>query len=270
MATALISSITSLPAYATDGLTVKVYNNLRQNEAPTIPGEDALVLTTSVANIDEDWDEGPVAGSDLAEDVVVKYEGFISANVSGTIYFDAPADDGVRIYINELLVMDDWRDKGRGSIVSDPVSIAAGVRYAFTLYYYENGGFANLQLRWDLGRGNGFEVVPAEAFNGSYKPVAVAKKEAPASAPSRITAQPAGRNSVVVKWGKPTSTGSGKVLRYEIYRNGLRVASVPSTEFSFRDRGLDSTQSYSYRIVTVTSKGKSAKSNQTSAVFPRR
>jgi hypothetical protein len=145
------------------GLTVTVYNNLGQNASPSIPGDDKIVHTTTVSNINEQWGSGPVAGSNLSEDVVVKYEGNITSDISETIYFYAPGDDGVRLYINGELIINDWVDKGGGGSVSTGVEFESGTSQTIVMYYYENGGGAWVQLYWD--KGNGFEIVPDTAFN---------------------------------------------------------------------------------------------------------
>jgi hypothetical protein len=145
------------------GLTVTVYNNLGQNASPSIPGDDKIVYTTTVSSINEQWGSGPVAGSNLSEDVVVKYEGNITSDISGTIYFYAPGDDGVRLYINGELIINDWVDKGGGGSVSTGIEFEAGTSQTIVMYYYENGGGAWVQLYWD--QGNGFEIVTDTAFN---------------------------------------------------------------------------------------------------------
>lgn len=147
----------------TPGLTVTVYNNLGQNAAPIIPGPDKIVHTTTASNINAQWGSGPIAGSNLSEDVVVKYEGNITSDTTGNIVFYAPGDDGVRLYLNGQLIINDWVDKGGGGSVSAPVAFEAGTSKEIVLYYYENGGGAWVQLNWN--KGNGFQIVPSTAFD---------------------------------------------------------------------------------------------------------
>jgi hypothetical protein len=144
------------------GLTAKVYNNAGTAGAPPIPGEDKLVRTTNVSNIDFEWYSGAILGTNLSENVVVKFEGYITSPTTGSFIFTAPADDGVRIYIDGTLVMDDWREKGGGSINSSSVSFVAGVPRAITLYWYENGGGAHVELQWN--QTGSFAVIPAARF----------------------------------------------------------------------------------------------------------
>ena len=66
------------------------------------------------------------------------------------------------LYVSDQLVIDDWVDKGGGGTVSSPVLFTGGVGQHFTLWFYENGGAAWVQLWWN--RGEDWEPVPASAF----------------------------------------------------------------------------------------------------------
>ena len=110
----------------TNGITAEVYNVLGQNGAPYIPQGASPVLTTNVPNIDFQWGSGSVLGGP-SEDVIVRFTGSILSNTTQNISFLATADDGTRLYIDEVLVADDWRDKGGGGTTTDPISFTAGV-----------------------------------------------------------------------------------------------------------------------------------------------
>jgi hypothetical protein len=196
-------------AHAAEGLTAQVYNVLGQNNAPYIPQGASPVLTTNVPNIDFQWGGGSVLGGP-SEDVIVRFTGSILSNTTQDISFLATADDGTRLYIGGVLVADDWFDKGGGGTTTDPISFTAGVPKTIELMYYENGGGANVFLRWD--QSGSMEIIPASAFTSQAAPVV--KTIGP---PRNLTIN-SSDTSTVLSWEAP-DTGNTQPERYAISFN---------------------------------------------------
>ena len=194
-------------ANATEGLTAQVYNVQGQNNAPYIPEGASPILTTTVSNIDFQWGGGAVAGSNRSDDVIVRYTGSILTNTTQDISFYAPADDGVKLYIDGVLIINDWYDKGGGGTTSEPVSFTAGIPKTIELMYYENGGGAWVQLNWN--QSGSMQVVPAEAFTSQAAPVVKT-----IGAPRNLTVVD-GETSTVLTWEAP-NTGNTQPERYAI------------------------------------------------------
>jgi len=144
------------------GLNVTVYNNFGYNNAPPLPTLSGrpVVGTTTQTDIDHIFDSQPLFN--MYEDFIVKYEGYITSPTTATITFYPAADDGTKLYIDGQLIDNNWFDKGGGGNLSTPVEFVAGVPKPITLWYYENGGDAWVNLAWNLN-GN-YVTVPADAF----------------------------------------------------------------------------------------------------------
>jgi hypothetical protein len=148
-------------SYAQDGLTAEVYDVVGQNNAPELPEGAEPVLVTQVDNVDFEWGSGDILDSGLSEDVIVKLTGNFTPISTGTTYITAPADDGVKLYLDGVEYINDWYDKGGGGSTAD-VPTTEGLPMVIEMWYYENGGGANVKLMWFTD--NGWEVIPASAF----------------------------------------------------------------------------------------------------------
>jgi hypothetical protein len=94
-----------------------------------------------------DWGLGaPVAG--IAEDTFsVRWSGRISPRYSQTYTFSTTSDDGVRLWVDGKLLIDQWNDHA-STVHTGSIALTAGVRYAVTMEFYDNGRHAVAQLRW--------------------------------------------------------------------------------------------------------------------------
>lgn len=79
----------------------------------------------------------------------IRWTGHITPNFSGTYKIGVNSDDGVRLWLNNELVVDEWHNRG---MTTDQVEIAmeAGEKYAIKLEYFDNGGDAICQLLWEV------------------------------------------------------------------------------------------------------------------------
>jgi hypothetical protein len=98
------------------------------------------------ASLDFNWGSGaPVAGLP-ADNFAVRWKRTLNFNM-GTYRFRALADDGVRVWMDEQLVIDDWKDGGAGEVAVD-VALTQGA-HAVRVEYYESAGLAAFKLWWE-------------------------------------------------------------------------------------------------------------------------
>jgi YVTN family beta-propeller protein len=116
--------------------------------AGMVPGEGVPVAVRNEA-VDFDWGAGAPAGVNVGTDLFsVRWTGSVMAEVSGTHVFETVSDDGVRLWSDDRLVIDNWTLHASTLDVAAPVTFQAGRRYAIRLEYYKSQGGATIRLRW--------------------------------------------------------------------------------------------------------------------------
>jgi hypothetical protein len=78
---------------------------------------------------------------------MVRWTGQIEAPASATYTFYTQTDDGVRLWVNNQLIIDNWTDHSSTQNQGN-IKLSAGQRYDIRLEFYENGGDAVCQLSW--------------------------------------------------------------------------------------------------------------------------
>jgi PA14 domain-containing protein/K319-like protein len=145
--------VTVNPAIA-NGLTGRYYKD---------PGTGAhfaaLVLTRVDSTVNFSWGTGAPAAGVTADNFSVRWTGRVQAPVTGTYRFSTVSDDGIRLWVNGQLVINNWTDHAPTTNTSAAISLTAGVKYTVTLEYYEKGGGATAKLQWSY-TGQALQVIP--------------------------------------------------------------------------------------------------------------
>ena len=149
-------TVTVNPAPVTGtGLTGRYYNDPGTGTKFT-----TLVRTRTDATVNFDWSSGsPVPGVVQTNNFSVRWTGQVQAPVSGNYTFSTVSDDGVRLWVNGVLRINNWSDHAPKTNTSAPVALVAGVKYSVVMEYYERGGGAMARLRWAYP-GQGTQVIP--------------------------------------------------------------------------------------------------------------
>jgi hypothetical protein len=132
------------------GLRGRYYTNTGLTGAP------ALTRTDSTVNFSWSGSPGSGIGSD---NFSVRWDGRIEAPVTGAYTFSTEIDDGVRLWVNGVLVLDQWTNQNTTVTASTTLNLTAGALYRVVLEYYEAGGGALARLRWAYP-GQATQIIP--------------------------------------------------------------------------------------------------------------
>ncbi|SMC60718.1 PA14 domain-containing protein [Kibdelosporangium aridum] len=147
-----------------NGLSVSYYDNRTLTGAPK-------VFSTGIGEADgrlvKNWNSTAPATDIPADHFSLRATGEIVFPQAGDYTLRVLADDGVRVWVNDQIVIDDWRNTTpvwrQGTVRSD----AAGSIKNIRIDYYEFDLTAQLELHWTTPSGTQ-EVVPGNQLRPGY------------------------------------------------------------------------------------------------------
>ncbi|MEP7050218.1 MAG: PA14 domain-containing protein [Pseudomonadota bacterium] len=142
---------TQLYTSSTQGLLGQYFANA------TLSGLPALTRTEAV---NFDWGTGSPGTGIPADAFSARWSGQVSAAVSGSYVFQTLSDDGARLFVNGVQVINHWTDHSVATDNSQAVTLLAGQRYDLVLEYYEKTGGATARLNWQTPGTTSFVPVP--------------------------------------------------------------------------------------------------------------
>ena len=189
------------------------------------------------ATVDFDWGTGTPANGIGANTFSVRWTGQIEPLYSETYTFRTTTDDGVRLWVNNQLVIDNWVDQAAAPSTGT-INLEAGVLYDIRMEYYENQGLASAQLQWS-SPSQALQVVPQSQLYAADDPGPVIGEDLVAqtiltglSNPTSLDFTPDGRNMYVSqKDGTVFTVNQGVLQSTPFIDISDRVNGV-------RDRGL--------------------------------
>ena len=204
-----------------------------------------FVLTRTDPQINFNW--GDPGGPDPAvgdDNFSVRWTGEVEAVFTETYTFYPTTDDGVRLYVDGLLLVDNWIDR---SATEDKATIdlVAGNTYSLVMEYYENTGGAVAELRWSSPR-TPKQLIPQAAFSPPVK----------ASSPTPRSGSVDVKQTIILSWGAGQDAASHE-LYFGTDEDAVRSATQASPEYkgtkalgseSYTPGKLDWNTTYYWRV----------------------
>lgn len=157
---------TCIATVASDHWKGEYFNNL------TFTGSPLMVRDDGTAALNFNWGSGgsPSASCSLPGTAFsVRWTRSVTFSSSGTYRFTYSSDDGIRLYIDGVKVLDRWFDQAP-SIQTVDLPVTSGT-HALRVEYYQNAGGDSVALDWSLLASSGgacINSVSADHWKGEY------------------------------------------------------------------------------------------------------
>ena len=207
---------TALPAPGGNGLLGEYFSD--RNE---FVGQPSLVRVDST--IDFYWGGNSPDSKVSFDNFVVRWSGKFQVPFSDTFTFTTESDDGVRLWLDEKLVIDKWGLQPSTEWTTT-VDLKTGQTHTVRLEYMENQGEALVHLRWSSPQFDQAVISKSQLFNVQL----VTANEPVVDASLTLFPQPA-RDHLTVRYVTPqpgpVQIEVTDLLGRRVYQQTVRVAS---------------------------------------------
>ncbi len=132
------------------GLMGRYFNNTSLSGSPVLERIEKVSFT---------WSASPGPGVNDSQ-FSVRWTGYIEATASGNFQFQTRSNDGVRLWIDGNLVIDNWVSHAATNDATGNFALTKNQRYSVTMEMYDNAGSAVAKLYWKRPGQTTFAVIP--------------------------------------------------------------------------------------------------------------
>jgi hypothetical protein len=141
------------PAGAGIGLTGRYFNNTSLSGTPVL---------TRVEAVNFSWSGGSPGGGVAKKNFSARWTGRLVAPANGTYRVQTVADDGVRVWVNGVLLIDHWQSHTASTPdTSTSFNLVVGEEAAIVVEYWEGTGTSTVRLQWITPGNTIATVIPA-------------------------------------------------------------------------------------------------------------
>jgi hypothetical protein len=117
------------------------------------------VLQREEADLNYDWGYGSPDPSVVIDNFSARWTRYLYMEQAGTYRFTVTSDDGVRVFVDDVQIIDGWWDHGARTFTADR-TLSAG-HHLVRVEFYERAGVAVCHFSWT-------QVIPITNWQGEY------------------------------------------------------------------------------------------------------
>jgi large repetitive protein len=199
----------------------------------------------------------------------VKFDGFITMAASGSYKFYTTSDEGTRLYINGIQVINNDGVHASTEVASTNRTFTAGVPVPISVTYFENTGTEELTVSYEkVGGGVSKQIIPSTILGQEFVNATTLDAPPAPAAPTDLQVITTTISTVKIAW---TSTAPN-VNSFDVYRSYgnnedyVLYGNVPAATTFFTDTALFANSTAYYKIKALGPDGASEFSNEISAI----
>jgi hypothetical protein len=194
-----------------------VFTNASFNTAAT------LVRTDAVVNFN--WGTGGPDPSIGPTNFTARWTGTVQAQYNETYTFTTVADDGVRLWVNGQLLVNDWNTHTSPATNSGTITLNSQQIYNIQMDYFQGGGNASVQLLWSSAS-TALAVVPQTQLYPYTNPPPTVVITSPANSATNLTA------TASVTIGAMADAPYNPISRVDFYTNNVFLGTVTNSPYA--------------------------------------
>ncbi len=213
------------------------------------------------SQVDFTWPDGTAPSWSMwATDFTATWTGKVVPQYSQTYTFYTNTDGKVRLYVNNVLVINQWTTHALTEH-SGTIALTAGQQYDIKMEYQDDGGAGVAQLKWS-STSQAKQIIPNSRLLSN-----VTVLSATPAAPTNLVAVPGGAGEVNLSWTDPSDCATKFVVERKTGAGGTyaTIATLTAGVTSYHDTGLTSGTAYYYRVHAESLAGASGNSNEYNA-----